>query len=119
MLIGVNLALNHLRSVRRRRQESLDETDDSVTGWLVDRTSLGPEEMAVQAEESEVFRALVRRLPEHHQEVIRMVHEAGMDIQEVAEELEISPGTVKSRLHYARAKLAKEWQNLTGKGGEE
>jgi DNA-directed RNA polymerase specialized sigma24 family protein len=34
-----------------------------------------------------------------------------MEISEVAETLGIPPGTVKSRLHYATQRLAREWRD--------
>jgi DNA-directed RNA polymerase specialized sigma24 family protein len=42
-----------------------------------------------------------------------MAYEAELNIQEIAEQLDLPTGTVKSRLHYARRKLAKEWRKLT------
>ena len=118
MLIGLNLALNHLRGVRRRHEQPLEGPEDSVPDWMIDTASLGPEAMAEVSEEMELFRSLLGQLSEEHQEVVRMVHEAGMEIREVAEELEIAPGTVKSRLHYARQRLAKDWKDISGEGGD-
>jgi len=118
-LIGVNLALNHLRTVRRRRETPLEPLEDQVPGWLVDTASPGPAEIAEDGERRELLRAVLERLPDKDQEVIRMVHEGEMDIADVAEALGIPDGTVKSRLHYARLRLAKGWKDLTEEGGDE
>lgn len=120
--VATNLALNHLRSVRRRRQRPLEwvqpepdpEDDHDLTpGWMVDEACLRPDEVFEQAEERSAIRALIDELPEHHQEVLRMVHEAEMGIADVATQLGIPAGTVKSRLHYARARLAAQWEGLS------
>ncbi len=118
-LIGVNLALNHLRTVSRRRETPLEPPEDQMPGWLVDTVSPGPAEIAESGERRALLRAVLERLPDRDQEVIRMVHEGEMDIADVAEALGIPSGTVKSRLHYARLKLAKGWKNLTEEGEDE
>jgi len=37
-----------------------------------------------------------------------------MSIQAAAEELGIPEGTAKSRLHYAKKRLARQWQDIVG-----
>lgn len=44
---------------------------------------------------------LLARLPEAQQEVVRLRFVDGLDLQEIAEALEVPLGTVKSRLHAA------------------
>lgn len=120
--IATNLALNHLRSTRRRRQRPLelasqpegDEDDTELTpGWMIDAACPRPDEIVEQAEQRAALRVLIDELPEHHREVLRMVHEAEMEIRAVASRLDLPLGTVKSRLHYARSSLAAKWQALT------
>ena len=120
--IATNLALNHLRSVRRRRQRPLeppppeplsDEDDEPLApAWMIDASALGPDAIVELAEERELCRRLIDRLPEGKREVFRMAHEAEMPVREIAEALDIPEGTVKSRLHHARKRLAREWQAL-------
>jgi RNA polymerase sigma-70 factor (ECF subfamily) len=52
------------------------------------------------------------RLPEEKREVFRMVHELEMSLRDAADALNIPEGTVKSRLHYARRQLARDWREL-------
>ena len=120
--IGTNLALNHLRSVRRRREQPIelptpsddDEEDDSlVPTWMIDGSSLGPDEALERAEQRQLLSRFVGALPEDKQEVFRMIHDAAMETREVAEQLGIPEGTVKSRMHHARKQIAREWQQLT------
>jgi RNA polymerase sigma-70 factor (ECF subfamily) len=117
--IATNLALNHLRTVRRRRELPLevpvdwgDDEEHTVPAWMIDNTALGPEQAAELAERMERFRHLFARLPEDKREVLRLVHEMEMSIQDVADELGIPEGTVKSRLYYARKRLARDWQDI-------
>lgn len=66
----------------------------------------GPEELAIAAAGGTPVAAAVRRLPDHHREAIGLVLVAGLPIAEAAEIIGVPVGTVKSRLHHARAALA-------------
>ncbi len=118
--IATNLALNHLRTLKRRRQQplellanSIDEEDEScIPAWMVDTAYPVPERALEQTEQSELLQRLVNALPEEKRAVFRMVHGAEMETRQVAEALGIPEGTVKSRLHYANRRLAREWRDL-------
>jgi RNA polymerase sigma-70 factor, ECF subfamily len=122
--IGTNLALNHLRTVQRRRELPLeippdvddDDVDNRVPAWMVDAGSLGPEAAVEQAEERARYRQLVGHLSDEKRRVFRLVYEMEMSLGETADALDIPEGTVKSRLHYARAQLAREWSETRDKG---
>jgi len=115
--ISTNLALNSLRSTKRRRETPLEiksdrDDDDSVApGWMIDSASLGPGEALEYSERSAMLRRLINRLPEERRELIQMVYEADMEIRQAAEALGIPEGTAKSRLHYSAKYLAREWRN--------
>ena len=111
--IATNLALNHLRSQRRRpfRRLSGRPREDGMAidpGWLEDPSAIDPADLLERAEDLERFRRLVDGLPEAKRTVMKMVHEDEMDIAAVAEELGVPEGTVKSRLHYSIKRLARE-----------
>jgi RNA polymerase sigma-70 factor (ECF subfamily) len=120
--IATNLALNHIRALRRRPQQPLEVPPDSadpdeepaIPGWMIDRASLGPGEALELAERLALLRQLVAGLPEEKREVLRLIHDAEMEIGEVAQTLGIPPGTVKSRLHYATRRLARQWHDAEG-----
>jgi RNA polymerase sigma factor (sigma-70 family) len=125
MRIATNLALNHLRSMRRRPSRPLElpatpqeDSDTLVPGWMIDAAGLRPDEQAELAERRAIAARLVGTLPEHQRRVVELAHEAGLDTGEIAEQLEIPPGTVKSRLHYARATLAHKWRDLSKENGQ-
>ena len=115
--VATNLAFNHLRSVRRRREQPLEvppepedeDEDPRVPGWMVDAAALGPDAVLEKTEQRRRLWRFVDELSEEKREVVRMVHDAEMEIREVAERLEVPEGTVKSRLYHARRQLAREW----------
>jgi RNA polymerase sigma-70 factor (ECF subfamily) len=117
--IATNLALNHLRAVQRRREQPLEvppdlaaEAESPVPAWMADASALGPDALFEAAERREQLRQLVEELPEDKREVFRLIHDAQLEIREVARQLGIPEGTVKSRLHHARRRIARQWQNL-------
>ncbi len=118
--IATNLALNHLRSLRRRREQPLESVDDwdeedegdLLPAWMVDASARGPDMLLELSEQRELFQRLVEGLPEEKREVFRLVHEMEMSMRDAADELGIPEGTVKSRLYYARKELARGWQDL-------
>jgi RNA polymerase sigma factor (sigma-70 family) len=78
------------------------------TAHLPDRAdhAAGPDEVAIAAAGGTPLAAAVKRLPEHHRDVIALVFVAGLPLADVADVLSIPVGTVKSRLHHARAAVA-------------
>jgi RNA polymerase sigma-70 factor (ECF subfamily) len=119
--IATNLALNHLRTVRRRREEPLGhggdpdlDEGDRPPAWLADSEVPGLDAGLERAEERERLRRLVRALPDSKRALLRLVHEMEMTVRDAADELGIPEGTAKSRLHYARQRLARDWQATEG-----
>lgn len=118
--IATNQALNYLRMLQRRRQQPLEISDDplneddesSIPAWMVDHAQPGPEIILEQDERSRLAQQLVNELPAEKREVLRLAHDLGMETRQIAEKLGIPEGTVKSRLHYATRRLAREWRNL-------
>jgi len=66
----------------------------------------GPDELGIAAAGGTPLAAAIDRLPDHHRDVIALVFVAGLPLADVAEVLMIPVGTVKSRLHHARAAVA-------------
>jgi len=63
-----------------------------------------PDAETAHAESDAILRA-VERLDEDHREVVRLFYGADLSIDDIARVLAIRPGTVKSRLHAARARV--------------
>jgi len=125
--IATNLAFNHLRSVRRRREQPLEIQDDEgdaesegernlLPFWVADDSTPSPDAAMEQAERREQVQRLVASLPQDKREVLILVHEMEMSIHDAADELGIPEGTAKSRLHYAKKRLARQWQDMETQG---
>jgi RNA polymerase sigma-70 factor, ECF subfamily len=118
--IATNLGINLLRSLRRRRETpidlpdefSRDDDDSQAPAWMIDDVTSRPDVALEISERRSLLWRLVDELPEEKRDVIRLVHEAEMDIREAAETLGVPEGTVKSRLHHARQRLAREWKEI-------
>lgn len=118
--IAANVALNHLRSVKRRREQPLDFPVETVAPGAafepIDANARDPEEEAERTETARRIQELVEGLPEEKRAVFRLAHDADMAVREIALQLGIPEGTVRSRLHYARKHLAREWEQLAVEG---
>lgn len=118
--IATNLALNYLRTLRRRQQQPLELPDDlldeddesSVPSWMADHSLPGPDILLEEHERRQLLQQLVEELPFEKRVVLRLVYENEMATRQVARALGIPEGTVKSRLHYATRRLARAWRHL-------
>ena len=126
--IATNIALNHLRTVRRQRQEPLETSPDEFDNederppdpdWMVDTSSHGPEVMVERAEQSQLLWQLVDGLSQEKREVLHLIYQKEMALREAAMELGIPEGTVKSRLYYSIRHLAREWKEIASDWEEE
>jgi RNA polymerase sigma-70 factor (ECF subfamily) len=108
-----------LRTVRRRREQPLyrereggEVEDEDVPAWIADDAALGPGAAVERSERLAEMRRLVDELPQGKRELVRLVDELEMTVRDAALQLGIPEGTAKSRLHYARRRLARQWQDL-------
>jgi RNA polymerase sigma-70 factor, ECF subfamily len=90
-------------SARRRRTE--DELTEEIERTLVD-TANDPEAAVLEKNRSELVREALTRLSPEHREIIDLVYYHEKSISECAEILGIPAATVKTRMFYARRKLA-------------
>lgn len=101
MAIATNLARNHLK-----REKRLVYADDF--SYHENNSGNNTEEEALRELEITRVRAALRTLPPDQYQVIILQDDYDLKIEEIAAMLEISPGTVKSRLFRAREKLARQ-----------
>jgi RNA polymerase sigma factor (sigma-70 family) len=107
--IAVNTCLNHLKSRRNRTPHlslnDLDinpENDPDLVALVSNRTprrDIGLGELQRRLNEA------ILKLSEEHRAVVTMHDIQGMPHDEIAEVLGVNPGTVRSRLFYARQQL--------------
>lgn len=78
--------------------------------------SLLPHEVTDNEETKRIVMQCVEKLPEDQKICILMFYYDEMSIKEIAQALEISEGTIKSRLSLAKKKLKKEFEKLEENG---
>ena len=90
-------------SARRRRPDA--ELDEKVASRVADPAD-DPEVALQKKNRAELLRHSLARLSPEHGEVIDLVYFHGKSVKEVAEIVGIDAATVKTRMFYARKKLA-------------
>ncbi|HEY0079274.1 MAG TPA: sigma-70 family RNA polymerase sigma factor [Pyrinomonadaceae bacterium] len=111
--IAVNQARNRWRWWRRRRRDvtvSLDapaegSTDAPLAARLRDQNASDPEQLALARERERALTVALRALSRPYREVVVLRDVEGLSYEDVAAALEISVGTVKSRLSRGRLEL--------------
>ena len=104
--IVTNACYDALRQVQRRPTSSLDDlsTDPEYTGQLIDPIET-PSDFALRQELSELIQQGIASLPIEQRTVLVLSDVDGLSYEEIAQVMDSSLGTVKSRLSRARAKL--------------
>ncbi|RJO76842.1 sigma-70 family RNA polymerase sigma factor [Nocardia panacis] len=99
--VARNLAVDEYRSARHRREfgtdapperSAPDQVDRAMDGWLIADA--------------------LSRLSVDHREVIVRAYYRGLSTEQIATELEIPSGTVKSRMHYGMRALRLALQEM-------
>ncbi|MCP4592133.1 MAG: sigma-70 family RNA polymerase sigma factor [bacterium] len=114
--ITVNLALSHRRKARVRQAKSLDadrgadQESSPLRDRLEDRNAPSPDQRLTDAELHQRAEQALEALDPNHRAVVVLRDVEGFDYAEIAQMLDIAPGTVKSRLHRARAALRAEFE---------
>ncbi|PWT93325.1 MAG: RNA polymerase subunit sigma-24 [Blastocatellia bacterium] len=113
--IAINQARNRWRWWRRRKREvtvSLDATDDqqrqSLVATLKCEAVLTPEQHTLAQEREEALRAALKSLRRVYREAVVLRDIEGFAYEEIATALDISIGTVKSRLARGRQELRRK-----------
>jgi len=107
MRIVTNTCYDELRRRRRHPQSSLDalHLEGPMLASSLNSPPESPEEYAQLQELSRLLQAGIALLPDDQRVVLVLSDVQGLSYQEIAEVLRVPRGTVKSRLHRARAKL--------------
>lgn len=112
--IAVNSTLTHLRKNKLRTFFSLEKVDENdrqsaeVIEALTDNT--GVERDTFVKELQERLNEAMQKLSIKHRTVVTLFEIDGLGHQEIAEIMNCSVGTVRSRLHYAKQQLQSELQ---------
>ncbi|OQX05112.1 MAG: RNA polymerase subunit sigma-24 [Thiothrix lacustris] len=99
-----SIARNKMVSWLRKTSEVTLE-DESILDAMIDPAAGPHEELALDDMKQQLLR-LMDQLTEEHREVIRLTYFEDKSVKEVAIVLDISENTVKTRMFYARKRLA-------------
>ena len=104
--ITTNMCLDFLRHKSRRPQVSLSTSDDDEERQLdiPDPKSM-PEELLMKKLGMEAVHRGLERLPPKHRQILVMRELGGLSYSEIAAQLSLEEGTVKSRIFRARKNL--------------
>ena len=112
--ISINSTLSHLRKSRLRSFFSLESVNadepvsKEIIAALTDKT--GVERDTFVRELQEILNDAMQKLSTNHRTVVTLYEIDGLSHQEIAEVMNCSVGTVRSRLHYAKQLLQAEMQ---------
>jgi RNA polymerase sigma-70 factor (ECF subfamily) len=99
------LAIARFKALSALRKKPDEELDDA-TAEAIEDTSDNPEVALEKKDKSAVLRQCLEKLSPEHKEIIDLVYYHEKSVEEVAEIVGIPENTVKTRMFYARKKLA-------------
>jgi RNA polymerase sigma-70 factor, ECF subfamily len=100
----LSIARHKALSARRRRTEGA-ELDEKIETTIADPAN-DPEVALQEKDRGELVRRALMQLSPEHREVIDLVYYHEKSVDEVAHILDVPSATVKTRMFYARKKLA-------------
>ena len=105
--IATRLCIDHIRRQKLRPVSLFQSEPGSDEERMIDVEDPGlrPEEVTSHAEEETRTQDLIDSLPEHYRIVVMLRHQQDLSYEEIAEALSLPLGTVKARIHRARALL--------------
>ena len=99
----LSIARHKALSARRHRTEA--ELDEKIEATVADPAD-DPEVALQEKNRDALLRRALTRLSPKHRQVIDLVYYHEKSIDEVAQIIDVPPATVKTRMFYARKKLA-------------
>jgi RNA polymerase sigma-70 factor, ECF subfamily len=99
------LAIARYKALSARRRRTDAESDEATVSTVPD-TGDDPEVTLQKKNRAEALRRSLPRLSPQHREVIDLAYYHGKSVKEIAEIVRISEAIVKTRMFYARRKLA-------------
>ena len=99
------IAIARFKAISARRRRADAELDDVVESTVAD-TADDPAVVLEKKNRDETLRAALTRLSAEHKEIIDLVYYHEKSVDECAQIIGVPAGTVKTRMFYARKKLA-------------
>ena len=107
------VTVNRCRSRMRRKtlpSADWDDIEERLERIPASQPSHDPEGVTLRREQAVELWQAVDKLPEMHRIVVLLRYQQGFSYSEIAQTLDISEGTVKSRLYHAHRKLREQLQ---------
>ena len=99
------LAIARFKALSARRSRKDAELDETIEATVADSTD-NPEVVLQKKSRDQFVRTALTRLSLEHREIIDLVYYHDKSVDECAQILGVPSGTVKTRMFYARKKLA-------------
>ncbi|MDX2018440.1 MAG: sigma-70 family RNA polymerase sigma factor [Planctomycetota bacterium] len=119
LTIGANKGRDALRRKMRRPALELSapvggSSDEGATTYvdLLELDVPGPDSGLLRSEQERLVQQALEQLSDPLREILLLAYFQRLSYAQIAEDLEIPLGTVKSRLHAAVAAFAKAWQQI-------
>ena len=105
--IAINVCFDRQRRLQRRPECSLsgNNNDGNISVGPLASPELLPDAAAAEQEQARLVRGALLTLPQLYRQVVILRHYEGLRFREIAEILEIPPGTVNSRMAEALKRL--------------
>lgn len=104
------LAIARNRAINTQRKRRVQQVELSES-FQLSSDETGPLEKVVKRSEQDMVRDAIRQLPDQYREVLTLVFYHQLTGPEAAEVMQVSVGTIKSRLHRAKEMLRRVLQS--------
>lgn len=114
------IALNESKMLLRKRKGDVS-MDDEETGALAERIEddfMLPQDYAERADLSQRLREIINELPATQRQALVLQMYSNLSMAEIAQVMDCSENTVKSRIRYAKAYIKTEIEERERKSGE-
>ena len=111
---GWLFGIAHQRCIQRCRKQTREASALEEVAAAPPEFEPGPDDLVIRQEQEEDFMRLLNQLPPPQRSVLLLHFIEDFSIDQIAEITGTAPGTVKSRLHYARKALRKLLQEEVG-----
>ena len=99
------MAIARFKALSARRRRTDAELDEKIASTIADPVD-DPEVVLEKKNQGELLRQALMNLSPDHREVIDLVYYHEKSVEEVAQIVGVPSATVKTRMFYARKKLA-------------
>lgn len=115
-MIVANKCRDHLRKKKPMLFSEMGDEDGAEPEWVDDRVDIRPDLVMDQEETVRLVAEIIEALPEDQRLCVTLFYRDELSVSEIAQALEVSEGTVKSRLNYARQKVKAKVEELEKQG---